>query len=74
MRFHWDATLLRLGTKRIPGSGRGFIQMFEMSFGASYAFWMTSDGETLTVIGVALDGEVAVEVEAVDVPEVTWEW
>ena len=48
--------------------------MFEMSFGASYVFWMTSNGETLTVIGVALDGEVAVEVEAVDVPEVTWEW
>ena len=27
--------------------------------------------EILTVVGVALDGEVAVEVQAVDVPEVT---
>ena len=33
---------------------------------------MNSNRKTLTVVGVALDGKVAVEVEAVDVPEVTW--
>ena len=34
--------------------------------------YMNSNRKTLTVVGVALDGKVAVEVEAVDMPEVTW--
>ena len=58
---------------QIPGRRKGFhsrnararVRMNRMRKN------MDSNKWTLTIVGVSLDGKVAVKVEAVDVPEVT---